>query len=150
GPQPLAHEGLVIAPEPLRLGNCRIRLTGQTKGRLVAPLALHVSLQRTDKTLNGAPIEMLPDGKWIVTPSNAEFAIPPLTENFDGDSRLRLSVHSDPLSPDGKVVLMSDATRVAATLRSTSDTAEPERARRLIGAVTIHSVPLCGETNFET
>lgn len=149
GPQPLAHQGLVIAPEPLRLGNCRIKLTGQTKGRLVAPLALHVSLQRTDKTQNGAPIELLPDGKWIVTPSNAEFNIPPLSENFDGDSRLRLAVYSDPLSADGKVVLISDATRVAATLRS-PDVGEPERARRLIGSVTIHSVPLCGETNFET
>jgi hypothetical protein len=149
GPQPLAHQGLVIAPEPLRLGNCRIRLTGQTKGRLVAPLALHVSLQRTDKTTNGAPIELLPDGKWIVTPSNAEFPIPPLSENFDGDSRLRLAVYSDPLSADGKVVLISDATRVAVTLRS-NDGGEPERARRLIGSATIHSVPLCGETNFET
>lgn len=149
GPQPLAHQGLVIAPEPLRLGNCRIRLSGQTKGRLVAPLALHVSLQRTDKTQNGAPIELLPDGKWIVTPTSAELNIPPLSENFDGDSRLRLAVYSDPLSPDGKVVLISDATRVAATLRTT-DGAQPENARRLIGSVTIHSVPLCGESNFET
>lgn len=149
GPQPLAHQGLVIAPEPLRLGNCRIRLTGQTKGRLVAPLALHVSLQRTDKTQNGAPIELLPDGKWIVTPGNAELNLPPLTENFDGDSRLHLAVYSDPLSPDGKVVLISDAMRVAATLRAT-DSGEPERARRLIGSAIIHSVPLCGESNFET
>jgi hypothetical protein len=46
-------------------------------------------------------------------------------------------------------VLISDATRVAATLRTT-DGASPENARRLVGSATIHSVPLCGETNFET
>jgi hypothetical protein len=147
--QPLAHQGVVIAPEPLRLGNCRISLLGQTKRRLVAPLALHVSLQRTDKTLNGAPIELLADGKWIVTPSNAEFNLPPLSENFDGDSRLRLTVYSDPLSLNVKVVLLSDAGRVATTLR-VLDADDAIRARRVIGSVTIHSVPLCGESNFET
>lgn len=149
GPQPLAHQSVVIAPEPLRQGNCRIRLLGQTKRRLVAPLALHVSLTRTDRTLNGAPVELLPDGKWIVNPSSAEFPLPPLAENFDGDSRLRLAISSDPLSPNGKVVLLSDAGRVAAALR-TSDGGEPDRARRLIGSVVIHSVPLCGASNFET
>jgi hypothetical protein len=149
GPQSLSHQGLVIAPEPLRQGNCRIRLTGQTKRRLVAPLALHVSLARTDRTQNGAPIELLPDGRWIVTPSSAEFPLPPLSENFDGDARLKLSVFSDPLSPDGKVVLLSDAGRVATALRSSGD-AEPERARRLVGSAIIHSAPLCGESNFET
>jgi hypothetical protein len=149
GAQSLSHQGVVIAPEPLRLGNCRITLLGQTKRRLVAPLALYVSLQRTDKTLNGAPIELLPDGKWIVTPSNAEFTLPPLSENFDGDSRLRLTVYSDPLSHNGKVVLLADAARVASTLRI-RDLGEAVRARRVIGSVTIHSVPLCGESNFET
>jgi hypothetical protein len=149
GPQPLAHESLVIAPEPLRQGNCRIRFTGQTKRRLLAPLALHVSLTRTDRTLNGAPIELLTDGEWIVTPNAAEFNLPPLSENFDGDSRLRLAVYSDPLNPDGKVVLIADAGRVATTLRAI-DPGEPEHARRLIGSATIHSVPLCGESNFET
>jgi hypothetical protein len=145
----LDHQSVIIAPEPLRLGNCRIRLMGQVKRRLVAPLALHVSLTRTDRTLNGAPIELLPEGRWIITPSAAEFLIPPLSENFDGDSRLRLAVYSDPLSMDGKVVLLGDSGRVASSLRA-SEPSEPERARRLIGSVTIHSVPLCGESNFET
>lgn len=149
GPQPLAHEAVVIAPEPLRQGNCRLRLMGQTKRRLVAPLALHVSLARTDRTVNGAPVELLADGRWIVTPSNAEFPIPPLAEGFDGDSRLRLTVSSDPLSANGKVVLLSDAGRVATALRA-ADHGEPDRARRLVGSVTIHSVPLCGQTNFES
>jgi hypothetical protein len=149
GPQSLSHQGLVIAPEPLRLGNCRIRLTGQTKRRLVAPLALHVSLARTDRTQNGSPIELLAEGRWIVTPGSAEFPLPPLSENFDGDSRLKLSVFSDPLSADGKVVLLSDAGRVASALRSSTDD-EPERARRLVGSAVIHSAPLCGESNFET
>ncbi|MDC3960761.1 hypothetical protein [Polyangium jinanense] len=149
GPQPLAHMSLVIAPEPLRQGVCRVRLSGSTKGRLVAPLALYVSLTRTDRTSNGAPIELLTDHKWIVTPNSAEFQLPPLSENFDGDSRLRLAVYSDPLNTDGKVVLVSDASRVAASLRSGGE-ATPEAARRLIGSATIHSVPLCGESNFET
>ncbi|WP_437964254.1 hypothetical protein WMF04_31640 [Sorangium sp. So ce260] len=149
GPQPLAHGAVVISPAPLRLGNCRIRLTGQTKHRLVAPLALHVSLTRTDQMRGGAPIELLQDGTWIVTPSSAEFPLPPLAEDFDGDARLRLAVFSDPLSPLGKVVLLSDAGRVASSLRS-SEPGDPERARRLVGSVAIHSVPLCGEDNFET
>jgi hypothetical protein len=149
GAQPLAHQSVVIAPEPLRQGNCRLRLTGQAKRRLVAPLALHVSFTRTDRTHNGAPIELLTDGKWIVTPSAAEFQLPALAENFDGDSRLRLTVSSDPLSANGKVVLLSDAGRVASSLR-TVDGGEEERARRLIGSVVIHSVPLCGSSNFET
>jgi len=149
GPQPLANEALVIAPEPLRQGNCKLRLMGQTKRRLVAPLALFVSLQRTDVThVNGTPIDLLSEGRWIVTPSNPEFNIPALREGFDGDSRLRLTVSSDPLSNNGKVVLLSDAARVATSLHSTER--EPERARRLIGSVIIHSVPLCGQSNFET
>ncbi|WP_437332132.1 hypothetical protein [Sorangium sp. So ce394] len=149
GPQPLAHGAVVISPAPLRLGNCRIRLTGQTKHRLVAPLALHVSLTRTDQMRGGAPIELLQDGTWIVTPSSAEFPLPPLADDFDGDARLRLTVYSDPLSPQGKVVLLSDAGRVASSLRS-NEPGDPERARRLVGSVAIHSVPLCGEDNFET
>lgn len=149
GAQPLANQSVVIAPEPLRQGNCRLRLTGQAKRRLVAPLALYVSLTRTDRTINGAPIDLLTDGKWIVTPSAAEFQLPALAENFDGDSRLRLVVSSDPLSGNGKVVLLSDAGRVASSLRTT-DGGEEERARRIIGTVVIHSVPLCGSTNFET
>lgn len=149
GPQPLAHGSLVIAPEPLRQGVCRIRLRGQAKNRLVAPLALYVSLTRTDKTSNGAPIELLNEHTWIVTPRSAEFQLPPLSENFDGDSRLRLAVYSDPRSEEGKVVLFSDAPRVAASLRA-GDASPPETSRRLVGSATIHSVPLCGETNFET
>ena len=149
GAQPLAHQSVVIAPEPLRQGNCRLRLTGQARRRLVAPLALYVAFTRTDRTINGAPISLLTDGKWIVTPSASEFQLPALAENFDGDSRLRLTVSSDPLSGNGKVVLLSDAGRVASSLR-TIDGGEEERARRLIGSVVIHSVPLCGSSNFET
>jgi len=149
GPQPLAHMSLVIAPEPLRQGLCRIRFAPKARGRLVAPLALYVSLTRTDRTSNGAPIELLNTHEWIVTPNSTEFQLPPLAENFDGDSRLRLAVYSDPMSADGKVVLVSDAARVASSLRS-GDTSPNESARRLIGSATIHSVPLCGESNFET
>ena len=154
GAQPLDHSSIVIAPGPFKLGNCRVNLLGQTKRRLVAPLALFVSLTRTDQVQNGSPIEMLPPdhGRWIVTPNDAEFVIPALRENFDGESRLKLVVYSDPLSPDGKVVLISDAVRVASTLRSGEGggVAEIERARRVVGSSTIHTVPLCGKDNFET
>src|SRR5262249_52809134 len=62
GSQPLSHGAVVIAPEPLKQGNCRIRLQGQTKRRLVAPLALFVRLTRTDITgQDGAPIDLLPE-----------------------------------------------------------------------------------------
>jgi hypothetical protein len=145
----LDHQSVIIAPEPLRLGNCRLKLVSQTRRRLVAPLSLFVSLTRTDRTQNGSPNELLPEGRWIITSGAAEFPIPPLSENFDGDSRLRLAVFSDPLSTDGKVVLLSDAGRVATSLRS-DDPTDPARVRRLVGSVTIHSVPLCGESNFET
>jgi hypothetical protein len=149
GPQPLLNGAVVIAPEPLRQGNCRVRLTGQVRNRLMAPLALHVSLTRTDRTVNGAPAELIADGKWIVTPRSPEFQIPALSEGFDGDSRLRLVVSSDPLSQNGKVTLLSDAGRVATALRS-NDRGDPALARRMIGSVVIHSAPLCGATNFES
>ncbi len=154
GPKPLTHQGLVIAPEPLRLGNCRIRLQGQTKGRLIAPLALYVRLTRTDTVgIDGAPIDLLQEATrtWIVTPSNPEFILPALNSNFDGDSRLRLTVSSDPLSSDGKVVLLSDAGRIAGALADRDSTDDRRSgARRMVGSATIHSVPLCGESNFET
>jgi hypothetical protein len=149
GPQPLAHEALVIAPEPLRQGMCHVRLGGQTKRRLTKPLALHVSLTRTDKTSNGVPIELVVDGKWIVTPNSADFPIPPLSTNFDGESRLRLAVFSDPLGTNGQVVLLSDAARVASFMRA-REAADGDRGRRLVGSAVIHTVPICGARNFET
>ena len=150
GPKPLDHGTLVIAPEPLTQGNCHLNLLGATRRRLVAPLALRVRLLRTDVTRGGAPIDLLTDeqGVWIAAPQDSEFPIPPLREGFDGDSRLKLIVESDPMSPDGKVVLLSDAGRVAVAMHE-ADLGSAERARRMIGSVTIHSVPLCGESNFE-
>lgn len=154
GPQALSHSAVVIAPEPLKQGNCRIRLQGQTKRRLVAPLALYVRLTRTDIVgQDGAPVDLLPEAsrEWIITPSNPEFQLPPLSAGFDGDSRLRLVVSSDPLSADGKVVLLSDSGRIASALAH-EDTGEDWRkgARRMVGSLTIHSVPLCGTSNFQT
>jgi len=153
GSQPLDHGSVVIAPEPLRQGNCRITLGGQTKRRLVAPLALRVSLLRTDITLHEAALELLPptSQQWIITPNAAEYSIPALKENFDGESRLKLVVSSDPLSSAGKVVLFSDAARVASSLRGPNEgETDAESARRVIGTVTIHSVPLCGKSNFQS
>ncbi len=140
--QPLAHQGLVIAPEPLQRGNCRIEMRGQTKRRLVAPLALRVRITRTDVP----QLAPLLDAPWIVTPSESTFRLPPL--RFDGQSRLRLEVYSDPLNVAGNVVLLSDAGRVARV--ENISLAQPEQLQRLVGSVTIHSAPLCGESNFET
>ena len=149
--QPLDHRSLLIAPEPLRQGNCRIRLAGQLKRRLVAPLALRVTLDRTDVIgPQGKPVSLLMPSNWVITPSDSEFLIPPV--NFDGESRLRLAVYSDPLSPNGKVTLISDAGRVGIALRARlmNDEAQRKGSRRLLGSVTIHTAPLCGEDNFET
>lgn len=143
--QPMAHQGLVIAPEPLFRGNCRIQLLGQVKRRLVAPLALQVKITRTD----GTPQVTLLDQAWIITPSNPTFRIPPLDPGkFDGESRLRIEVFSDPLSPEGNVVLLSDAGRIARVENiALTDTF---KLQRMVGSVTVYSAPLCGESNFET
>jgi len=149
--QPLAHQGLVIAPEPLLRGNCRLEMRGQTKRRLIAPLALRVVLQRTDI----ATQPVLFDREWVVTPQDYIFYFPPLaTMNFDGESRLRLEVYSDPLSADGNVVLLSDAGRISRVQNvpqlENVPKGQPGPLQRLIGSVTIHTAPLCGESNFET
>jgi hypothetical protein len=142
--QPMAHQGLVIAPEPLFRGNCRIELRGQTKRRLIAPLALRVKVSRTDKLLDSP---LLVDAPWIVTPSDHIFRIPPLDPGrFDGESRLRIEVYSDPQSTQGNVILLQDAGRIARG----PETLESEKWQRLVGSVTVHSAPLCGEANFET
>jgi hypothetical protein len=149
--QPLDHRSLLIAPDPLRQGLCRVRLRGQLKRRLMAPLALYVVLERTDVAgPTGGAIRLMPPTGWIVTPTDAELAIPPVL--FDGESRLRLAVYSDPLSPHGKVTLLSDAGRVGIALRAGAmgDPLQRAMSRRLLGSVTIHTAPLCGEGNFET
>jgi hypothetical protein len=139
----LSHGTAMISPDPLRQGQCTIRITAPWKQRLVAPLALHVSLTRTDKADSNGPVELIRDGAWIVTPTSATFSLPPLSEGFDGESRLRLSVSSDPASPRGSVILLSDA----ASYRP--DEADRDRARRTLGALVIHSVPLCGKGELE-
>ncbi len=145
--QPLANEGLVIGPEPLFRGNCRIELRGQTKRRLVAPLALRIRITRTD--VPGTPVVL--EEPWIVTPTDSIFRIPPLDPSvFTGESRLQLEVFSDPMSSEGNVILLSDAGRVSRVENEVVAQAQPEKFRRLIGSVTIHSAPLCGESNFET
>ena len=144
GPVSLSHGGALIGPDPLRQGQCKIRLKAVTRGRLIAPLALHVSLTRTDKPENGAQAELVRDGTWIVTPTSFEFSLPPLSEGFDGESRLRLVVSSDPLSPHGSVMLLSDA----ASYRGLEGV-DRDRARRPLGSLVIHSAPLCGKNNFE-
>lgn len=142
--KPLANEGLVLAPEPLWRGNCRIQLRGQTKRRLVAPLAMRVKITRTDQDNLGVIL----DEPWIVTPSNAIFRIPPLGARMDGESRLRIEVYSDPMSTDGNVILLSDAGRMARIENISS--AQSGELRRLVGSVTVHTAPLCGDSNFET
>jgi len=142
--KPLANEGLVLAPEPLWRGNCRIQLRGQTKRRLVAPLAMRIRITRTDQDNLGVIL----DEPWIITPSNAIFRIPPLGARMDGESRLRIEVYSDPMSTDGNVILLSDAGRIARIENISVDRAA--ELRRLVGSVTVHTAPLCGDANFET
>ncbi|MFO0555327.1 MAG: hypothetical protein U0271_43525 [Polyangiaceae bacterium] len=151
--KPLDHGTLVIAPEPLQQGNCRLVMTGQQKWRLTAPLALHVGLYRTDKPSSNEPVNLIPRSlaEWIVTPSDYEFAIPAV--KIDGDSRLKIVVHSDPFNRNGKVILVGDAGRVTAIKANIEDQGydrDDRSGRRMIGSATIHSVPLCGEKNFET
>jgi hypothetical protein len=154
GAKALDHGSLVIAPEPVLQGNCRLVMNAQTKYRLVAPLALHVTLVRTDKTtFDGKLVNLLPEDQstWIVTANDAEFPLPPIrNEAFTGDSRLKLIVQSDPMNPNGKMVLVGDAGRVSSVLYNDDAGASDELARRTVGSVTIHTVPLCGESNFET
>jgi hypothetical protein len=121
-------------------------MRGQAKRRLIAPLALRVRVSRTDKLMENPALIDVP---WIVTPSDHVFRIPPLDPGrFDGESRLRIEVYSDPQSTQGNVILLQDAGRVARGPETL--TTEPERWQRLIGSVTVHSAPLCGESNFET
>lgn len=149
--QPLDHRSLLISPDPLRQGNCRLRLAGQLKRRLVAPLALYVTVQRTDIVgPHGGAVHLIAPMEWIVTPSDSELPLPAM--NFDGESRLRIAVHTDPLSPHGKVTLLSDAGRVSIALRGSamSDPLQRVMSRRLLGSTTVHTAPLCGADNFET
>lgn len=142
--KPLANESLVLAPEPLWRGNCRVQLRGQTKRRLVAPLAMRIRITRTDQDNLGVIL----DEPWIITPSNSVFRIPPLGARMDGESRLRIEVYSDPMSTDGNVILLSDAGRLA-RIENISARQSGE-LRRLVGSVTVHTAPLCGDANFET
>src|SRR5690606_5257297 len=95
------------------------------------------------------------EASWIVTPTDSTFRLPPLGQRMDGESRLRIEVYSDPQSPNGNVVLLSDAGRIervvqSAGERSYKDAGEALDLERLVGSVTVHTAPLCGETNFET
>lgn len=156
GPKTLNHGTVVIAPEALREGNCRIEWTATNRGRLGVPLALRVQLIRTDVTGEkgeGIPLIAEEDGQWIVTANDYTYTLPALGDKINGNSRLKLIVQSDPFNTNGKVVLVGDAGRVAVIMHERDVVAErdvKQAARRTIGSTTIHTVPLCGENNFET
>jgi hypothetical protein len=139
---PLAHESLVIAPEPILNGNCRIEYRSQSKRRLIAPLALQVRITRTDKLPGDRP---LLETDWVITPTNSTFRLPKLA--IDGESRLLVEVLSNPSSPLGNVVLLGDAGRVQR--RSMGNVGGDVNLTRLIGSATLHTAPLCGKSNFE-
>ena len=143
--QAVADQTFVIAPEPLMMGNCRLMLTGPAKGRLQAPLALHVTIERLDK---GSPVP-LHKIDWIVTQRSSVLQLPPLREGYDPQSRLKLTISSDPFSTNGKVMLLADAARVwpAVRLRPASNTGE---FRREMAQAVVISAPLCGGWNVET
>jgi hypothetical protein len=142
----IANQTFVVAPEPLMMGNCRLMLTGPAKGRLQAPMALYVVIERMDK----GTTEPLMQKEWVVTQRSSIMNLPPLRgDNFDPESRLRIRISSDPFSTNGKVMLLADAARVwpAVRLRPSSNTGE---FRREIAESTIISAPLCGGWNIET
>ena len=151
GAKPLNHGTLVIAPEPLRDGNCRIVWQSPLRARLTVPIALHVSLTRTDRQTDGTPQNFIPEDRqtWIVTANDYTYTLPALTK-MDGDSRLKLHIQSDPLNPNGNAVLVGDAGRVASRRYNDDGGSSDDLARRTVGSVTMHTVPLCGESNFET
>lgn len=152
GAKPLNHGTLVIAPEPLREGNCRIVWQSPLRARLTIPLALHVSLIRTDRVDGHEPQNLIPEDQrtWIVTANDYTYSLPALRSGFDGNSRLKLIIRSDPMNANGKAVLVGDAARVASVLHNDDHGADPNLAQRTIGSITVHTVPLCGESNFET
>jgi len=143
---PLNNGSVVISPEPLKLGNCRINLKYQSVGRLVAPLMFHVSLVRTDADADGNG-DLQDD--WVVTHTSLEYSIPHLV-NGNGEARLKLIVSTEPLNPRGGAILLSDAPRIAGFQGSANDDQMITATRRPLGSLTIHSVPLCGGYNFET
>lgn len=140
---PLNNGTVVIAPEALKLGNCRINLKMPKAARLVAPLAFHVSLVRTDADADSSGDLQ---AEWLVNHTSLEYNIPHLVDGH-GEARLKLVVTSDPLSRSGGVILLADAPRVAG-LEAASDL--QQAVRRPLGSLTIHSVPLCGSYNFES
>lgn len=156
GPKTLNHGTVVISPEALREGNCRIEWTATNRGRLGVPLALRVQLIRTDVMGDkgeGVPLIAEEDGQWIVTANDYTYTLPALGDKINGNSRLKLIVQSDPFNVNGKVVLVGDAGRVAVMMHEreiVSALETRQAARRTIGSTTIHTVPLCGESNFET
>jgi hypothetical protein len=139
---PLAHESLVVGPEPLQNGNCRIEYRSQARRRLIAPLALSVRVVRTDKAPGD---KVLLDADWVITPTSSTFRLPKLP--IDGESRLVLEVLSNPLSPLGNVVLLGDAGRYQRRARAESE--GPNALRRLLGSATLHTAPLCGSSNVQ-
>ena len=141
--QPLAHESLVIAPEPILGGSCRLEYRSPLKGRLIAPLALKVRVTRTDKA--GGDARLL-EADWVITPTDATFRIPKLP--IDGESRLLVEVTSNPLSPLGNVVLLGDAGRYQRKDAGAQPLGEAQ-LQRVIGTATVHTAPLCGESNFQ-
>lgn len=141
---PLNNGTVVISPEALKLGNCRINLKMPKAARLVAPLAFHVSLVRTDADADpGGDLQ----AEWLVNHTSLEYNIPHLVDGH-GEARLKLVVSSDPLSASGGVILLADAPRVAGIRGAGQDV--QSAVRRPLGSLTIHSVPLCGSYNFET
>lgn len=151
GAKPLNHGTLVIAPEPLKNGNCRIVWQSPLRARLTVPIALHVSLTRTDRQVDGSPQNLIPGDRqtWIVTANDYTYTLPALTM-IDGDSRLKLHIQSDPLNANGNAVLVGDAGRVASRRYNDDSGSDEDLARRTVGSVAMHTVPLCGESNFET
>ncbi len=151
GPPPraghaMADESFVIGPEPLRTGRCRIVFDSPRISRLSgAPLLLHVTLERVDVAAD-AGNRGLVHASWLVSPGpGRSFVLPPLGA-IEGDSRLRLTVSSDPAGASGKAIVFTDALR--GVKHATGTTASG--FRRDIASSTITTAALCGGWDFRT
>ena len=142
----------VIAPEPLKQGGychwIRLARSDQATPHRSAR-ALYVRLTRTDvvRTRRNADRS---SPKSVArmdhhAPSNPEFQLPPLAAGFDGDSRLRLDrvERSAERRRQGRSALGFEVDIASAPLAH-EDTGDERRkgARRMVGSLTIHSVPL--------
>jgi hypothetical protein len=133
----LAESTIVVSPMPLLTGRCRIRLLGDLPKRArTATLALRVILQFTDHL--PLPNEFPANTVFRISERSVVLPAVPIGE----ETRLRVSVVSDPANPMSTAVLLSDAVRYPQS--ADQGAVDPVPFMRTIAASTILAAPLCG------